>query len=166
VITHHHFDHTGSLDKLKILSGAQVAAHSADAPYISENKKPVEMGFMRYMVNLIKFIYRTKPVEIDILLNDGDVINGYQVIQSPGHTPGSICLYNPQNKVLIVGDNLGYSKDKIVSPPANLLPEPEKYKKSMKKLENLDVEVILSGHSPPVTNEATSKLDEYLKDIN
>ncbi len=71
VITHHHFDHTGSLDKLKKISGAQVAAHTADAPYISENKKPVEMGFMRYIVNLFKFIYRTKPVKVDILLEEG-----------------------------------------------------------------------------------------------
>ena len=35
VITHHHFDHTGSLDKLKEITGAKVAIHSEDADYIS-----------------------------------------------------------------------------------------------------------------------------------
>jgi hydroxyacylglutathione hydrolase len=131
-ITHHHFDHVGSLDKIKKITGARVAIHHADANYLSGNKNQTGSVFMRAMVNLMKLIYRTEAVEADILLEDGDQIGDYQVIHIPGHTPGSICLYNPQNKVIFVGDNLRYSKGKIKGPSPRLLPEPGKFKESIK----------------------------------
>jgi hydroxyacylglutathione hydrolase len=164
-ITHHHFDHVGSLDKIKKITGASVAIHHADAIYLLENENQTGPVFMRAMVNLIKLIYRTETVKADILLKDGDQIGDYQVIHTPGHTPGSICLYNPQNKVIFVGDNLRYSEGKIKGPSSRLLPEPGKFKESMKKLANLDIEVILSGHSPPVTSNTALKLEEYFTDI-
>jgi hydroxyacylglutathione hydrolase len=165
VITHYHFDHVGSLDKVKKITGAKVAVHSADSDYLSGNKSQKGPAFMRAMVNMMKLIYRTEPVEAEILLEDGDHIGEYQVIHTPGHTPGSICLYNPYNRVIFVGDNLRYSKGKIEGPNNRLLPELEQYKESMKKLANLDVEVILSGHSPPVTSNATLKLEEFLTNL-
>jgi glyoxylase-like metal-dependent hydrolase (beta-lactamase superfamily II) len=165
IITHHHFDHVGSLDKIKKITGAKVAIHLADANYVSGNENQTGPVFMIAMVNLMKFIYRTEAVEADILLEDGDQIGDYQVIHTPGHTPGSICLYNPQNKVIFVGDNLRYSKGKINGPSPRLLPEPEEFKESIKKLSCLDIDVILSGHSPPVTFDAALKLEEYLKNL-
>jgi hydroxyacylglutathione hydrolase len=165
VITHYHFDHVGSLDKLKKITAAQVAVHRADADYISEKKEQPHMGFMGMVIKLLKLIYRTKPVKADILLEEGDKIGDYQVIHTPGHTPGSICLYNPKNKVIFVGDNLRYSQGKIDGPDPRLLPEPEQFKESIKKLADLDIEVILSGHSPPITTGAAYKLEGYLKSI-
>jgi hydroxyacylglutathione hydrolase len=165
VITHQHFDHIGSLDKLKKITGARVAAHPADAEYISGNKNQPGMGFMGPIISLLKFIYRYQPVEVDILLEEKDTLEGYEVIHTPGHSPGSICLYNPQNKVIFVGDNLRYVKGKIEGPPSGLLPEPEQFKKSMKKLEDLDIEAIFCGHSPPVTSGGGMLLREFLKSI-
>jgi hydroxyacylglutathione hydrolase len=166
VITHHHFDHTGSLDKLKSITGAKIAVHSADADYLSEEKSQPGSAFMIPLVILMKFIYRLKPVKADIILKNGDIIGDYEVIHTPGHTPGSICLYNPNNKVIFVGDNLNYSKGKIMGPSSRLLPEPEQYKKSMKKLGDLDIEVILPGHGPAVTSDANKKLKEFIDQIS
>jgi len=163
VITHHHFDHTGSLDKLKKITGAKVAIHSDDAAYLSGEKVQTGSLLMRPLVRIIKFIYQTQPVKADIILEEGDQISDYQVIHTPGHTPGSICLYNPNNKVIFVGDNLSYSKDKIEGP--RILDDPEEFKKSIKKLGDLDIEVILKGHGPPVTSGATKKLAEFLNKI-
>ena len=162
VITHHHFDHTGSLDKLQTITGAKIAVHSADADYLSGEKSQAGSAFMVPLVILMKLIYRIKPVKADIILKNGDIIGDYEVIHTPGHTPGSICLYNPNNKVIFVGDNLTYSKGKIRGPSSRLIPEPEQYKKSMKKLGDLDIEVILTGHGPAVTSDANKKLTEFL----
>jgi len=162
VITHHHFDHTGSLDKIKSITGAKIAVHSADADYLSGEKSQQGSAFMVPLVVLMKLIYRIKPVNADIILKNGDLIGDYEVIHTPGHTPGSICLYNPNNKVIFVGDNLTYSKGKIRGPSSRLIPEPEQYKKSMKKLGDLDIEVILTGHGPAVTSDANKKLTEFL----
>ncbi len=165
VMTHHHFDHTGSLEKLKKLTGAKVAVHSADAGYISEDKKDKTSAFMVPLVKLIKFIYRLHPVKADILLEDGDSIGKYRVVHTPGHTPGSICLYNPQSRVVFVGDNLQYAEGKIKGPGSRLIPEPIQYKESMEKLAKLDIDVILTGHGMPATSQANQLLDEYIKTI-
>ena len=111
-------------------------------------------------------VFAVKPVNADIILKNGDLIGDYEVIHTPGHTPGSICLYNPDNKVIFVGDNLNYSKGKIRGPSSRLLPEPDQYKKSMKKLGDLDIEVILPGHGPAVTADANKKLAEFLDQIS
>jgi len=163
VITHHHYDHIGSLDKLKKISKARVAVHSADADYLSGVKSQTGSAFMKPLVSLMKLLYRTRPVKPDIILEDGDRIGDYGVIHTPGHTPGSICLYNHDNGVIFVGDNLKYSKGKIEKP--GIMHEPEKYRESMKKLENLDIEVILTGHGPPVTSDVKKKLMEFLDDL-
>ena len=118
---------------------------------------------MVLLVKLMKLIYRIEPITPDIILSDGDLIGDYEVIHTPGHTPGSICLYNPNNKVIFVGDNLNYSKGKIKGPGSRLIPDPEKYKESMRKLGDLNIEVILTGHGPPVISDANKKLGEFLK---
>ena len=163
VITHHHFDHTGSLDKLKDITGAKVAIHSQDADYISGEKTQHGSLFMIPVVIFMKIIYRSRPVKADILLEDGDEIGDYRVIHTPGHTSGSICLYNPNNKVLFVGDNLMYSNNVIEGP--RVLHEPQEFKKSIEKLRNLDIDVILTGHGPAITSEANNKLNTFIKEL-
>lgn len=110
-------------------------------------------------------IYRSKPVEPDILLHDGDLIGEYQVIHTPGHSRGSICLYNRKNKAIFVDDNLQYNNGKLQSPGEKLIPEPEKYESSMKKLLKYDVEVILTGHTAPVTLNTGELLQEFILDL-
>lgn len=164
VVTHHHLDHTGNLDKLKKITGAKVAIHSADADYISGEKSQQGSLFMIPVLIFLKLIYRNKPVKADILLEDGDEVGDYRVIHTPGHTSGSICLYNPDTKVIFVGDNLMYSKNKIEGP--RIINEPEQYKNSIKKLGELDIDVILTGHGQPITSDANNKLDTFLTELN
>lgn len=165
VITHNHIDHIGSLDKVKEKTGARVAIHTEDAEELANGKNQGGSAAAGVLVKIMKFIYRMKQVKPDVLLEDGDTIAGYKVIHTPGHTPGSICLYNPDNKVLFVGDNLKLSKGKLESPGSRLLPEPDKYKKSMKKIAELDMEVILTGHGQPVTKMAKQKLIEFVNTL-
>jgi hydroxyacylglutathione hydrolase len=162
VITHNHFDHVGSLSKIKEITGAKVAIHPADADYIQGKEKHLGGTFMNTMIKLLKVIYRIKPVNPEILLDDGDMIGRYQVIHTPGHSPGSICLYNSENKSIFVGDNLQYTRKKLQSPGQRLILEPEKYEASMKKLLSFDIEVILTGHTAPVTSGAADLLEEFV----
>ena len=162
VITHNHFDHVGSLSKIKEITGAKVAIHAADADYIRGKEKHVGSSFMNGIIKLFQVIYQTKPVEPDILLKEGDIIGGYQVIHTPGHTKGSICLYNPENKAIFVGDNLQYKDGKLQSPGQRLSPEPDKYEASMKRLLDYDFEIILTGHTAPVLSGGKELLEEFV----
>jgi len=163
VITHQHMDHMGSLSKMKDITRAKVAIHPADADYIRGKTNHAGPAISNIMVKLIQLIYRTRPVEPDILLEDGDQIGEYQVIHTPGHTPGSICLYNPVNKTIFVGDDLRHKDGKLQSPGERLLPEPGKYEESMKKLLNYDIEIIITGHSAPVTSGGGKLLRDFVE---
>jgi glyoxylase-like metal-dependent hydrolase (beta-lactamase superfamily II) len=163
VITHSHFDHVGSLSKIKEITGAQVAIHPADADYVRGKTKHIGGTFINALIKLFQIVYRTKPVEPEIMLKDCDVMSGYQVIHTPGHSPGSICLYNPEKKVIFVGDILQYKNGRLQSPGKKLIPEPEKYGESLRKLLDLDIKIILTGHTAPVTSGGGELLREFVK---
>lgn len=82
----------------------------------------------------------------DFLLQEGDLLIGdvtFQVIHTPGHSPGSICLYWPDRKVLFTGDvvfNQGVGRTDL--PAGN----GQQLKESIKRLSDLDVEYLLPGH--------------------
>ncbi|MFF3102646.1 MBL fold metallo-hydrolase [Viridibacillus arvi] len=104
VLTHAHNDHIGALDALKeLLPNAQVSISSRDALLLdgnstllpSEKNTPIRGGVPKNI--------KTKP---DLLLEDGDRIGSLEVIATPGHTPGSITLFDTRNRSLIAGDAL------------------------------------------------------------
>ena len=71
-------------------------------------------------------------------------INGFQVIKTPGHTKGSISLYMPKEKILFSGDTLFHNGFiGRTDLPNN---EQEKMPESLKKLTELDYEILCPGH--------------------
>ena len=163
VVTHHHFDHIGCLGELKKATGAKVAAHKDDSNYIADIEKAEEPLISKIFINLLKIIHRPKAVGVDVLLEENDKIGGYRVIHTPGHTPGSICLYNENNYVIFVGDNLKNEGDKIGGPPGIFTLNMKQANESIKKLENLDIDVIFTGHGKPITSKAKDKIIEYIE---
>jgi hydroxyacylglutathione hydrolase len=91
VSTHSHIDHVGGLSKLHQYTGAPVMMHRDDLP------------LYQAMDMQAAFIGTPPPelTEIDHLLKEGDALRwgGFeaQVIHTPGHTPGSVCLYLPKD---------------------------------------------------------------------
>jgi hydroxyacylglutathione hydrolase len=65
------------------------------------------------------------------------------VIPTPGHSPGSICLYHPKEKLLISGDTLFYMGVGRTDLPGGDL---DQLKDSIERLAKLDVEYVLPGH--------------------
>ena len=81
-----------------------------------------------------------------LLLNEGPLTLGdktFLVITTPGHSPGSICLYEPKEKVLISGDTVFYLGVGRTDLPGG---DPDRLAASIKKLSRLDVEYLIPGH--------------------
>jgi glyoxylase-like metal-dependent hydrolase (beta-lactamase superfamily II) len=161
VLTHFHIDHVGDAGDLKKLSGAKVAIHEADADYVAGRKTPpAPKGVMGMIFKvLIPLFFGSRPVEPDIMLNDGDIIAGLTAIHTPGHTPGSICLFDPASKILFAGDLLGFNGSKIEIGVSPL--DTREVQQSINKIAAMDFAIMLSGHGIPMRPDASAKVREF-----
>ncbi len=93
------------------------------------------------------------------ILQDGSVVTigdySFECIETPGHSPGHLCLYDPSSKVLVSGDHilLGITPNiPTWSSKANPL---KQYLASLDKVYALDVDLVLPGHRALFTNHRT-----------
>lgn len=136
VNTHAHFDHIGGDG---YFLNAKIMAHERDATVI-ENAD----GGMSH-ADFFDGKLRARPVHTK--LKDGDMIGDLKVIHTPGHTPGSICLYDAKKKILFSGDTVFAEGVGRTDLPGG---DEEALFQSIEKLKKLDVEMILPGHGDPI----------------
>jgi len=166
VITHCHVDHTRGLAAIKAATGAKVAVHEADADFVSGKKRyPSPGGAMGIAFGVISPFFKPTPVEPDLLLKEGDMVGKLAVIHTPGHTPGSISLYDNQDRVLFVGDTARYIKGRLEGPPPHFTPHMDEAKNSIERLSLLDFEVMLSGHGEPLRSPDAPKMMHELSKV-
>ena len=97
---------------------------------------------------------------------EGDVLNygayELEVIQTPGHTPGHICLYDAKKKILFCGDHiLGTITPNICIELSSENPLQD-YLNSLKKIEKLEVALLLTAHGTPIDN-MNARIQELYK---
>lgn len=120
VLTHLHADHTAGVQEMRRLSHAPVAASSAVLnlvqneregwvmPKISHLAEQVLPGPLHHL-DLFPPLYAEQMNLVDIWLNEAATLPGHtswNVLLSPGHTPDSLCLYNPSTWELLCGDTV------------------------------------------------------------
>jgi glyoxylase-like metal-dependent hydrolase (beta-lactamase superfamily II) len=138
VLTHCHFDHTAHIKEIAHMCKAKVAIHRIDAPGLLDEMRCLSMHFGA----------RAPGIVPDIMLAEGDRIGTLRVLHTPGHTPGSICLYAEDDRVLISGDTVftdgGFGRyDFLGGSRIDLA-------RSLDRLSGLDVEGLYPGHGMPV----------------
>lgn len=112
-ITHAHLDHYGSAAALRRSTGADVVIHREDSIFMTRGETP--LGSVRgrgYLVKtlfpLITKLVKLEPTPPDLLLEDGDLLKDYGldgcVVHTPGHTPGSSCLFIERRRLAFSGD--------------------------------------------------------------
>ena len=114
VATHGHLDHTAALPDLfaawkRAGLSVTLAAHSADAAYFGPAAEETNRRVFQTIkaLGFFRQYFRPMPV-LDLILEDGMTLPGstWKVIHTPGHTAGSICLYDEERGVLVAGDTL------------------------------------------------------------
>jgi glyoxylase-like metal-dependent hydrolase (beta-lactamase superfamily II) len=138
VLTHHHPDHVGSLPE--VLDAAPGAAAYAGAADIA----------------LIGAPNALRPV------GDGDDVFGLQVIDTPGHTPGSISVLDAGIGLLIAGDALNGNDagTAVLGPNPDFSADLATANASARKLASYRVEAAAFGHGNPVRVGAGPLLQE------
>ena len=140
VLTHAHYDHVLYMDEYRIaFPEAKLVIGAGDAPLLSDIE-----GNVSYLFGDSRVFGCA-----DKKLFDGDVIrlgaSELVVISTPGHTPGCICLYSREDKLMITGDTLfgggGIGRTDFKCGSIEILRE------SLKRLLSMDGEItILPGH--------------------
>lgn len=143
LITHGHWDHTGAAAALREATGAPVIASAADVPMITG---AVGSDRHRHLV---------KPCTVDREVADGDVLEigttKWQVIATPGHTPGCVCYFLEPSEgqagapVLLSGDTLFAGTHGRIDFEESI---PAAMPGSLKRLAELPGEtIVLPGHN-------------------
>jgi glyoxylase-like metal-dependent hydrolase (beta-lactamase superfamily II) len=94
-------------------------------------------------------------------IEDGEVLpvlGGLRVIHTPGHTPGSVCLYGPRDRVLFVGDTLQRRFGRVSFASALYSDDHAAARRAVQRLAELDVETIVFSHFAPLTEGAEGVL--------
>ena len=144
VITHAHIDHIGGAAKLKRVTGAPVMLNANDQALLKMLDIQATWIGMR----------PPEPTAIDAGLNTGDKVQAgslvADVLHTPGHTEGSVCLYFAAEKKLIAGDTLFAGSIGRTDLPGG------SYKKIMQSLHGPvlalpDETIVVPGHGPLTT---------------
>ncbi|ABW02200.1 MBL fold metallo-hydrolase [Caldivirga maquilingensis] len=145
LITHYHIDHIRYAWDIVKQFHCSVVASVADARVIEGEEKPRAAGFLQLLVSRL---FRFRPVKVNLKVNDGDVIEGYEAIYAPGHTPGSTAYF--KDGVLFSGDAIVEREGKPVLPPRGFTVNMSEAMKSFSKLMSLKPKVIYPGHGKPI----------------
>jgi glyoxylase-like metal-dependent hydrolase (beta-lactamase superfamily II) len=134
LITHAHGDHHGGLTEVTARApGATLYAGAADTE-----------SFGKW--------WPFRPV------TDGREVFGLQVIDTPGHTPGHIAVFDSDSRVLVAGDALTNTIDGLRGPMSEYTVDMPTAQESVRRLAALEPHVILFGHGPPVQRDAAAQL--------
>ena len=168
VITHHHGDHAGSLAALVERSGAQVMVHALDAPVVRGERPPPGPSSGGLLKPLLARMAQAAPAaRVDREMADGDEIDaldGIRVVHTPGHTPGSICLYCPKRRLLFVGDAAANTFG-LRGPIGWFTEDTAQAKESIRKLAALDFEAVFFGHGRPIDKEAALRFRRFAEKL-
>ena len=156
ILTHAHQDHVGALDKLKEwLPDCPVYISSRDSLLLDGNTVLLPHEKNTPIRGSIPKNNKTKP---DVLLEEGDRIGSLEVIATPGHTPGSITLFDTRNGSVLAGDAFvtrgGLAVSGMMNPlfpfPALATWDPHTALESAKKVSDTNPSLLAVGHGKMV----------------
>jgi glyoxylase-like metal-dependent hydrolase (beta-lactamase superfamily II) len=186
ILTHGHFDHTGTIEELLKTWTVPVFAHELELPYLTgiSSYPPPDPTVGGGLMSLMAEVYPKKPIDlggnVHTLPNNGKVpfLPDWTYTHTPGHAPGHISLYRKKDKLLIAGDAFVTTKQesafsvatqrKVVSgPPKYFTPNWAAAKTSVKKLRDLYPAIAATGHGKPMYGEELLKgLDNLVENFD
>lgn len=129
VLTHHHIDHVSGVEVLSRELGLPVWAHAETAQRVSEAR-------------------------VERLLVDGESIvlagptdERWEILHTPGHAPGHICMYSADEGALVVGDMVASVGTILIAPGDGHM---RTYLHQLARLRDLDASLVLPAHGDPV----------------
>ena len=143
ILTHSHPDHMEAIARFSDL-GLKVGMHPAAADYLNE------MGAMIY--NYLGSEVPEFEVDVDLIEGAVEALDGLvEIYHTPGHEPGSICVYWPEKKALATGDLVFAQGVGRTDFPGGSHTE---LMAQIDRIAGLEAEYVLPGHGPVIAGKA------------
>jgi glyoxylase-like metal-dependent hydrolase (beta-lactamase superfamily II) len=168
VLTHVHPDHSGLAARIREVTGAPIRMHRREEDVLKRLREPeswlawqdeilreagvpesARIGIQDVTLHLRGLF---PAMEADSYIEDGEVIptalGPMQALLTPGHSPGHLCFYFPQKRILLTGDQMLKPRAPHLewNPEGSALAE---FRASLEELSHLDVDWVLPSHGRP-----------------
>jgi glyoxylase-like metal-dependent hydrolase (beta-lactamase superfamily II) len=172
LLTHGHFDHIGAARDLADVWNVSIYANPLESQYLKGQKEYPAPNFAAGggTLSLLSPLYPRAPIDLGnrlrLLSSDGNStlaeMPGWQVLQTPGHTPGHVSFFRSDDRCLIAGDAFCTTKlesffqaaithpPELHGPPAYFTSDWVSARRSVELLSQLDPVVVAPGHGQPL----------------
>jgi glyoxylase-like metal-dependent hydrolase (beta-lactamase superfamily II) len=172
LLTHQDLDHIGGAAALVAATGAEVYAHAADAPYIQGELPLLKLDLKKLEARIaalpadrraqaIKLLASPPRVTVHHVLEGGEELpfhGGITVIPTPGHTPGHVCYYVKNERLLIAGDALRVENGSLIGPSPMASTDMRRAVSSLRNLLPYRIDAVLCYHGGLARHDIAARL--------
>jgi glyoxylase-like metal-dependent hydrolase (beta-lactamase superfamily II) len=130
VATHHHRDHIGAL---------RILAKALRLPFWAHSETSIRLAD----ISCDRFLFDGEKIQLE------GSFPTWQVLHTPGHAPGHLCLYEPENRLLILGDMVAGKGTILIEPKDGNM---RTYLEQLQRLARLEPRLGLPAHGDPIKN--------------
>jgi hydroxyacylglutathione hydrolase len=169
VISHAHCDHQGSSAAIARTLGVPVWAPAVEVEAI-ESGELGSMGPVNPITRMQNRNWGGPGVPVDRELKEGDLVAGFAVLETPGHSPGHLSFWRGSDRTLLAFDVLFgrhpiTGKQGIYQPPDRFTLDPSRNRDQIRRLASLEPALVCFGHGPPLRRGAT-ELREFADSLS
>jgi glyoxylase-like metal-dependent hydrolase (beta-lactamase superfamily II) len=172
IITHSDWDHIGLMaDIIRARPDLAVYAHAQEKPFLEGDLPSLKLPPEKIAARLATVPAATRSecaamfaaiptFTVTHTLADGllPFHGGLRIIHTPGHTPGHICVYVQQKRLLIPGDALRVIDGELVGPAPEYTPDMAAAKRSLNRLTIYGIDQVISFHGGPYAKNVGDRI--------
>jgi glyoxylase-like metal-dependent hydrolase (beta-lactamase superfamily II) len=168
LVTHWHQDHAAGLSALQRRTKAPVYAHARELPFLegTSARKGWAARIGRYVPEWSVLVLAKgllvdaldQPISPDVRVEDGQSIEGFEAIETPGHTPGHMSYFLAERGIAFVGDARAVVRGKLRYMARAVTPDIGAARGSMVRLLRIEADMFCPGHREPLRTSVAERL--------
>lgn len=178
LLTHWHNDHSAGAGAIARKTGCRVYYHAGDRAQIS-GVGPKRGGFRQQLARKVPewgvFVLAigllgeavSESVEATTTCRDGDVVEDeFEILETPGHTPGHVSVFHRPTQALFAGDALAVINGHIRYMARPVTPDLTLARRSIERCLSVSPRVLCPGHREPLTRDVVDRIAEMRRRLN